>query len=85
MGDCLEAVAGGDAIFELGGKAILDFDHLRAIAADQVMVMPMIRSPYQLVPCDPVAELKPVYQSRLFEHSNGTVNRRQVAPFDGHP
>ncbi|MGA2788562.1 MAG: hypothetical protein ABSF60_13655 [Verrucomicrobiota bacterium] len=79
VGHILEAVCGGNALFNRARKTLLDFDHFRAAHANQMMVMSVITFANQLKPRRAVAKIKPLHHSHLFEQVHGAVNRRQIA------
>ncbi len=76
----LEAVFPGDLAFDFFREAIVNLDDLRALCANQMMVMAIIALADQFKPRRAVAEIKPLHHPHFFKQMHRAVNRRQIAP-----
>jgi len=68
-----------DASFQLLGEAVVEFDDLGALGADEVMVMAAVGIIYQFETRDTVAEVETLHHVHLLEQVHGSVDRREVA------
>jgi len=77
-----EAMLSGDAALKFGRNTVVDLDDLRALAADQVVVM--VAAGLVLGDLEsgaPVAKVDALHQAQLFEAGEGAINGGQVTAF----
>jgi hypothetical protein len=82
--DPFEAIRTGNARFNLGRETFLNFNHLRAARANQMMVMAVVAFTHQFKPRRAIAEIKPLHHPHPFQQVHRPVNRRQITPALGH-
>lgn len=75
-----ETIGGGNPQIDFPQGALFNFNHLRALCANQVVVMPVIPLANQFKPRRPVAKIESFDHPHLFQQMRGAVNRGQVAP-----
>ena len=72
------AVVARDFVFQGTGKAVVDFHHFGATAADQMMVMPVVVASDQFVTSDTIAQIKPLDHAKAFQQVQRAINGRQI-------
>jgi hypothetical protein len=84
VGHIFEAVGGGNARFNRTRKTFLNFNHLRAAGANQVVVVTVIPLAYQFKSRRPVTEIKSFHHAHFLQQVHRAIDGRQIAPASGH-
>src|SRR5512140_3884655 len=79
VADSREPVRSRNPLLQISHPAFLDFHHLRASCADQVMMMAVVPFPQQLKTRGSVAKIITLHQSHVLQKMHGAVNSREVA------
>lgn len=80
VGDSGEAVTAADAFFKSMGEAVFDFNHFRAMGADQMVMMTFTVGGDQLVAGDAVAKIEAFDQAEALEKVKRAIDGGEIAP-----
>lgn len=68
VGYASEAVSSRHSLLQFPREALANFDHLRTLGADEVMVVAVTALAYKFVSGDAVTEINPVRDIRFLKH-----------------
>lgn len=74
-----EAVCRGDAPFNFLRETFLDFHDVRALRANEVMMVAVVAFSDEFEARGAVAEIKPFHHAHFLEQVHRAINRRQIA------
>jgi hypothetical protein len=75
----LKTAAFGNPGFKVSDKTVLNFNHLRAGGANQVVMVTIIAFCQKLKTGDVVPEIEPFHHSHSREHMDASIHGREVA------
>lgn len=78
VGHGFESVADRDGVFELGGKAFIQFDNPRALRANQMMMVGMATGIHEFETGDAIAEVEALDHSHAAQQVHRPVDGCQV-------
>lgn len=81
MGDALETIPGGNLLFNLPRKALVNFDNFRAFRANQMVMVTILIFTDKFETTRSVTKIEALYHAHFFEQMHGAINRRQIASF----